>query len=99
MRIKYRDEYTLREHILPEKYPIPSMDPLPPPLEVLHLERLREKGCIVEYNEPNWIKDEKLNMKEFEKPGPLINDLHKLPRERKKKEQLAKVYSFFTKGM
>lgn len=99
MRIKYRNEFTLREHVLPKKYPVASFDPLPPPLEVLQLEKLREKGCIVEYNEPNWIKEERKNLEKFKKKEPLINDLHKLPREKKKKEQLAKFYSFLPKGM
>ena len=102
VRIKFRNTFTMREHMYPEKYDVESFDPIPPPLEVLNLERYKAKGCDVVYREPDWIKEEKdklAMLKDYEKLGSVLEEIKSIPRKKVKKEKLPKTYSFFQKGL
>jgi len=42
--LKYRTPLKLREHLYPEKYPLPLREPIPAFRETRKLERFKEKG-------------------------------------------------------
>lgn len=58
VRVKYRTPLKLREFLCPEKFPLKLEDPLPAFKTVLHLEKMRQLGCEVEYRRPKWVEEE-----------------------------------------
>lgn len=53
--IKYRTPLKLREHIFPDKFPLPLKEPIPPQNEVRKLEKYRDLDVKLEYNQPAWV--------------------------------------------
>jgi hypothetical protein len=90
----------IMEQITPEKFIDSLPEPLPSPKQAVKLEQYREKGCEVEYNLPDWIKEEREKGTVFEdyfSKRPIEEYLHEIPRTREKKEYLSKQYKFVHK--
>lgn len=65
VRIRYFTRLKLKEHLKPELFDLPLAEPLPPQSKIIKLEKYREMGCDVEYNIPNWVKDEMEKGRQF----------------------------------
>lgn len=100
IKLIFRTQLKLKQHIHPEKYPLPLADPLPPAWRVRKLDRLSKKRQHeVVYRKPKWkIEQEKqeeqgkLNaQKQFVYPVPKVSDPTRI---HKRKARLFKHISY-----
>lgn len=90
----------MKEHLHPDTFAYKLDDPLPSPNQAIKLEQYRQKGCVVEYNQPRWITEEKSKSTDFSTYKDIVSveDRVKLKGpSKKKKEVLAKTFSFRSK--
>jgi large subunit ribosomal protein L15 len=74
----------LREHIFPQKYPVPLLDPITPYWRVRKLQRKEgQRGIPISYPKPKWLvedikkelegkKEQKLKKEPFVFPVPIV---------------------------
>jgi large subunit ribosomal protein L15 len=59
VELVFRTPLKLREHLRPEKYPLPLRDPITPFWRVKKLERLsRDRGIPVSFPKPKWLLED-----------------------------------------
>ena len=65
MKLLYRTKLKLKEHIYPEKYPIPLLDPITPFWKLKKLQRIeKDRGLPVSYPKPKWLIEDMMSNKE-----------------------------------
>ena len=56
INLVYRTQLKLKEHLYPEKYPLPLRNPITPAWKIKKLQRLEsDRGINVEYPKPKWF--------------------------------------------
>jgi large subunit ribosomal protein L15 len=59
VKLIYRTHLKLREHMYPEKYPIPLLDPITPYWRIKKLQRKEEdRGLPISYPKPKWLLED-----------------------------------------
>lgn len=59
IKLIHRTPLKLKEHVFPDKYPIPLMDPITPYWKVKKLMRKEEdRGLPISYPKPQWLSDD-----------------------------------------